>query len=106
MSARLRGKSYERTCAELFGGQRQPNTGKPGPDVITPTLVLECKRVDEASVRGGWIEQAREHSRKAGRPWLLVCARKGSPLSTTTMDTRLALQLLRMARMIPREPEE
>ena len=99
--SRDRGNSWERTCAGLFGGKRMPNDGKGGADVVTPTLVIECKRVDEASVRGAWIEQGREHSRAHGLPWLVVHARKGSSLSTTTMDTRLALELLKAAGMVP-----
>lgn len=96
---RNRGKSFERRVAELFGGRR---TGYIDgyPDVTCNELVIECKRVDEASVRGGWVEQARECSRKWGKPWLVVHARKGSRLSTTTMDTRLALWLLRETGMI------
>ncbi|MCC6743404.1 MAG: hypothetical protein IT175_06050 [Acidobacteria bacterium] len=93
-AARNRGKSWERRCAELFGGQRLGATGLATPDVETPHLVIEAKRGYEASVRGAWIEQARKASRKYGKPWLVVHARKGSPLSTTTMDTRLALAML------------
>lgn len=93
-AARNRGKSFERTCAELFNGKRIGTTGLATPDVETPHLVIECKRVDEASIRGSWIEQARKASKKYGKPWLVVHARKGSRLSTTTMDTRLALAML------------
>jgi hypothetical protein len=105
MSARTRGKSFERLCATAFGGQRQPNTGKPGPDVITPTLVVECKRVTMSGIRGEWIAQARIHSRKHGRPWILVRALRGSPSSVTVMDTRFALELLRGAGLIPETVE-
>lgn len=98
-AARNRGKQFERDCAKAFGGKR---TGyiHGYADVTCDQLVIECKRVDEASVRGTWIEQGREHGRKFGKPWLVVHARKGSPLSTTTMDTRLAIQLLAKAGMI------
>lgn len=98
-AARNRGKSFERHVANLLGGNR---TGyiHGHPDVTCDKLVVECKRVDEASVRGTWIEQAREIGRKTGKPWLLIHARKGSALSTTTMDTRLALWLLQEAGMI------
>lgn len=105
-AARNRGKSWERTCAKTFGGERVGTTGKADPDVITPTLVIECKRVDEASVRGSWIEQARRASRAHKKPWLVVHARKGSPISTVTMDTRLALYLLRRAHMVPPDTAE
>ncbi len=100
MTARARGKSFERTVADLFGGRRQPPTGAAGPDVVCPGLVVECKRVDEAGIRGAWIRQAREHGRRSGLPWALVKAEKGSPVSVTVLDTTLAVELLRNAGLL------
>lgn len=107
VTARQRGKCFERTVAELFNGKRQPLTGLPGPDVITRTgLVIECKRVDEAGIRGAWLEQARGHGRRHDAPWLLVKAVKGSQLSVTVMDTRFAVQLLRTAGLLDTAAKE
>lgn len=100
MTARQRGKSFERTVASMFGGKRQPPTGAPGPDVICPGLVIECKRVAETGIRGAWLDQAREHGRRSGLPWALVKAEKGSPASVTVLDTKLAVQLLRDAGLL------
>lgn len=99
-AARDRGKSWERTCAKLFHGKRLGATGLATPDVETPHLVIECKRGYQASVSGSWIEQARRASKTYRKPWLVVHARKGSPISTVTMDTRLALELLEKAGML------
>jgi hypothetical protein len=101
-AAKNRGKSFERRVAEVFGGTR---TGYMDgqPDVTTARLVIEAKRVDEASVRGTWIAQARRSSAKHKKPWLLVHARRGARSSTTTMETSFALELLRAAGYITTE---
>jgi hypothetical protein len=117
MSARERGKSFERRVADLLGGQRVPQEGAKRVDVIVPrsaynpetkeidwsrvTLVIEAKRVDEAGIRGAWLEQAQAHGRRHRKPWALVKARKGSPRSTTTIDTELAIELFRLAGLAP-----
>lgn len=92
-----RGASFERLCADLFGGVRVGNRGKSDADVVTPTLAIETKRVEEASIRGSWIAQGRAAGAKYGLPWLVVHARKGSPRSTTTMETEFAIELLTAA---------
>jgi hypothetical protein len=36
-------KRHERAVARLLGGERQPNTGKRAPDVLSPTWSVEVK---------------------------------------------------------------
>ena len=100
MSARTRGKCLERRTAELYGGQRIGPTGRADPDVVTPHLVIECKRGYGLAIESAWIEQARNASRKRGLPWLIVHGTKGSSLHTVTMDEELAVRLLQESRMI------
>ena len=100
MSASTRGKSLERRCAELYGGERVGATGKADPDVVTPHLVIECKRGYGLAIESAWIEQARNASGKRGLPWIIVHGMKGSSLHTVTMDERLAIRLLTKAGMI------
>lgn len=38
-----RWKRHERVIAFMLGGQRQPNTGRPSPDVTVPGLAVEVK---------------------------------------------------------------
>jgi hypothetical protein len=107
-AARNRGKSLERTVAQLLGGERQGATGKATCDVLTPTLAVECKRRDGPGIETAWIQQAQQAGKRHGRPWLLVKVRKGQrvdgPESYAVMRLSLALQLLRTAGMIPDRP--
>ena len=90
----------ERRCAELYGGERVGVTGKADPDVVTPHLVIECKRGYGLAIESAWIEQARNASRKYKLPWIIVHGTKGSSLYTVTMDEELALRLLSESGMI------
>ena len=71
--AEARWKRHERQVAQLLGGRRQPNTGRPSPDVVTPRWVCEVKT--RRSLPGWLLEalhQAQEGARATGRLPLVV----------------------------------
>jgi hypothetical protein len=78
-SARSRGKAEERRIAVLFGTTRRGPTGVNASDLADDCpYSVECKNVSLAGIQGRWIDQAREHSAREGKPWVLVVCRKGS----------------------------
>jgi hypothetical protein len=69
-------KRHERAVARLLGGQRQPNTGRRGPDVVSPRWVVEVKLRSRLPL---WLErglaQAEAAARERGLAPLLVIVR-------------------------------
>jgi hypothetical protein len=68
-----RWKAHERMIAKLLGGQRQPNTGRPSADVVTPQWACEVKlrsRLPQWLLRG--LTQAQAAAKETGRMPLLV----------------------------------
>jgi hypothetical protein len=66
-------KRCEREVAKLLGGQRQPITGRPSPDVVTNRLAVEVKlrsRIPRWLLRG--LGQAEAAAEETGRMPLLV----------------------------------
>src|SRR5262249_13256437 len=68
-------KDLERRVCRALGGQRAGLVGREHSDCTADVpFAVECKR----SIRRGppilatWVQQAREQSKKEGRPWLLV----------------------------------
>lgn len=54
-------KSYERRIAALLGGRRLGATGDDGPDVLTPTLSVQCKH---RKTLPQWIGEAVDNARR------------------------------------------
>ena len=81
--AEARWKQHERLVAGALGGQRQPNTGRRGPDIVSSTWGIELKvrrSLPQWLLKA--IAQAEEGARATGRlPLLvLVCPRgRGRP---------------------------
>jgi hypothetical protein len=71
-----RWKAHERMIAKLLGGQRQPNTGRRAPDVVSPRWVVEVKLRSRLPL---WLErglsQAEAAAKETGRMPLLVLVR-------------------------------
>jgi hypothetical protein len=71
--AEARWKAHERAIARLLGGQRQPNTGKRGPDVVAGPWAVEVKT---RRTLPKWllaaVVQAEEGARATGRLPLVV----------------------------------
>jgi hypothetical protein len=66
-------KRHERLIARALGGQRQPNTGRPSPDVLSPQWAIEVKT--RRSLPGWLLEalhQAEAGARATGRLPLVV----------------------------------
>jgi hypothetical protein len=66
-------KRCEREVAQLLGGRRQPNTGRPSPDVLTPQWACEVKlrsRLPQWLERG--VRQAEAAAKETGLKPLLV----------------------------------
>jgi hypothetical protein len=74
-----RWKAHERMIARLLGGQRQPITGRPSPDVLTNQLAVEVKlrsRIPQ------WLEQAVHQAEVAAKergltPLLVIVTPRG-----------------------------
>jgi hypothetical protein len=66
-------KRHERQVARLLGGQRQPNTGRPSPDVLAPGWCAEVKLRSRLPL---WLErglaQAEAAAKERGLAPLLV----------------------------------
>jgi hypothetical protein len=45
-------------------------------------------------IQGRWIDQAREHRAREGKPWVLVVRRKGTRRPTATVDLHHFLELI------------
>jgi hypothetical protein len=91
-------KRCEREVAKLLGGQRQPNTGRRGPDVVSPRWVVEVKlrsRLPQWLLRG--LAQAEVGAKERGLAPLLVvvCPQgRGRPplrLAILRLDTLVTL---------------
>ncbi|HXG41701.1 MAG TPA: hypothetical protein VNL95_04565, partial [Dehalococcoidia bacterium] len=71
--AEARWKRHERLVARLLSGERQPNTGRGGPDVLSAAWAVEVKLRRSLP---GWLEdaiaQAEAAARGTGRAPLLV----------------------------------
>ena len=71
--AEARWKRHERQVAQLLGGRRQPNTGRPSPDVLSPQWAIEVKTRRSLP---RWLltalSQAEAGGRATGRRPLLV----------------------------------
>jgi hypothetical protein len=66
-------KRCEREIAKLLGGRRQPITGRPSADVLTPQWAVEVKlrsRLPQWLLRG--LSQAEAAAKETGRMPLLV----------------------------------
>jgi hypothetical protein len=66
-------KRHERAVARLLGGQRQPNTGRPSADVLSPVWACEVKlrsRLPLWLLRG--LAQAEAGAKERGLTPLLV----------------------------------
>jgi len=48
-------KRHERQVAQLLGGRRQPNIGRPSPDVLSPRWACEVKLRSRLPL---WLERA------------------------------------------------
>jgi hypothetical protein len=72
-------KAHERMIAKLLGGQRQPNTGRPSADVLTPRWACEVKTRARLP---SWLERAVNQAEAAARetglaPLLVIVCPQG-----------------------------
>ena len=91
-------KRHERLIARALGGQRQPNTGRRGPDVLTPQWACEVKLRSRLPL---WLEraftQAETAAEERGRTPLLVVVcpqgkgRRAKKLAILPLETLIGL---------------
>ena len=72
-------KRHERLVARALAGQRQPNTGRRGPDVLTPQWACEVKLRSRLPL---WLERAFTQAEAAAEergltPLLVIVAPRG-----------------------------
>jgi hypothetical protein len=94
-------KRCEREVARLLGGQRQPNTGRRGPDVVAGSWACEVKLRSRLPL---WLEralhQAAVAAEETGRTPLLVlvCSqgkgRRAKRLAILSLDALVSLARL------------
>jgi hypothetical protein len=94
-------KRCEREVAKLLGGQRQPITGRPSPDVVTNRLAVEVKLRSRIP---RWLEQAIHQVEVAAKETglkpllvLVVCqgrGRRAKRLAILPLDALVSLARL------------
>lgn len=69
-------KDLERRVCRALGGERSGPLGREGADCQGVPFAVEVKRSSRPGppVLAKWVEQAREHGRRDGLPWLVVVA--------------------------------
>jgi hypothetical protein len=96
-----RWKAHERMIAKLLGGQRQPNTGRPSADVLSPRWACEVKLRSRLPL---WLErglgQAEAAAKEMGLEPLLVIVcpqgrgRRAKRLAILHLDALVSLARL------------
>lgn len=103
-------KDLERRVCRALGGERSGPLGRLGSDCNGTPFAVEVKRTTRPCLRGEWLEQARAHQRREGRPWLLVIAGHGDRRPVAVMDFWELAELAQKAGLLPTplvvEPEE
>ena len=79
--------------AKKFEAARIGTTGKATPDVETHDLVIEVKNVNEAGIRGSWIESIKKKGSLVDKEWVLVKRKKGEHSQVAVIDFDYFLRL-------------
>jgi len=99
-------KDLERRVCRALGSERKPSVGAYGyatgsDDDGTAPFAVECKRTTRYQLRRAWVEQARAHKRKDGRPWLLVISEHHDSRPLAVLDFWELVDLCQQAGRIP-----
>jgi hypothetical protein len=95
-----------KSCREIGGGQRRPSVDGQGgwargsDDDGSTWCAIETKRTTRYSLRRKWIEQAREHTRRDGRPWVLVIAEHNDRRRIVVVEYATMVELVRKAGLV------
>jgi hypothetical protein len=98
-------KDLERRVCADFGARRRPSVGPEGwargsDDDGTCAFAIEVKRTTRYQLRRSWIEQARAHRKRDGRPWLLVIGEHNDRRKLAVVDYETMLELARKAGVV------
>lgn len=104
-------KDLERRICRALGAERRPSAGAGGwargsDDDGTAPFSVECKRTQRYQLRTRWIEQARQHGKDSGRPWLLVVGQHNDRHPVAVLDFWAFAELCQKAGLLgPLEAE-
>lgn len=79
-------KQLELRICRALGGERSGPLGKGAADCVGTPFAVEVKRCAKPSLREKWLEQARAHGKREGKPWLLVIAGHGDRAPVAILD--------------------
>jgi hypothetical protein len=105
-------KGLERRVCQALGGQRAGPLGMAHSDCTGDVpFAVEVKRSNRIGppVLAVWISQARKHSRKEGKPWLVVVAGHYDRTPVVCLDFATFVEIAREAGRLgplPTDPEE
>lgn len=84
-------KREERVVSKSLGGTR--SRVKTGPDSTDVEVALEVKLQGKLALLGKDIQQAKEHSRKTGKPWVLSLRQKKTKSRYAIVDWEFLKEL-------------
>ena len=94
-------KKLERRVCRALGAERSGPLGKGCSDCTDEApFSVEVKRTTRLTLRADWIAQARSHSLKERKPWLLVQSTHGSPRPLVTLDFWVFAEIAQKAGLI------